>query len=74
MKIEYDPDPHADAVYITLSSTPPHHGSDLAPGFIGHYDAEGNMVGIEVLDASKRLDDPTTITLEVLTEKVPAPA
>ncbi|HEY8693890.1 MAG TPA: DUF2283 domain-containing protein [Chloroflexota bacterium] len=74
MKVTYDPDPHADAVYIELNSTPPHHATELAPGVYGDYDADGNMVGLEVLDASKRMDDPMTISLELLTERVPAPA
>jgi uncharacterized protein YuzE len=74
VKVTYDPDPHADAVYITLNETPPHHATELAPGVYGHYDGEGNMVGLEVLDASKRLDDPLSVTLELLTERTPAPA
>jgi uncharacterized protein YuzE len=66
MKVTYDPE--TDALVITLRSAQPHGGRDLAPGFIGHYDAEGNLLELEVLDASKRLDDPMTITLELLAE------
>lgn len=39
-------------------------GSDEdKPGVILDYDAEGNIVGIEVLQASKRTDDPSRIEM-----------
>jgi len=66
MKFTYDPE--ADAVYMTLNTREPHHGRELSPGVHGHYDSEGNLVGLEVLDASKRLDDPMSVTLELLAE------
>jgi uncharacterized protein YuzE len=33
----------------------------VADGVIVDYNAEGRMVGIEILDASKRTDDPATL-------------
>ena len=36
------------------------------PGVILDYDAAGNIVSIEVLDASKRVEEPSKVT--VLTE------
>jgi uncharacterized protein YuzE len=33
----------------------------VADGVIVDYDAEGRMVGIEILDASKRTNDPATL-------------
>jgi len=30
-----------------------------SPAFIIDYDAEGNMVGFEILDASRRVSDPS---------------
>lgn len=36
------------------------------PGVILDYDAEGNLVSIEVLDASKRVTDTRRVELETL--------
>jgi len=33
------------------------------PGVILDYDAEGNIVSIEVLDASRRVESPASVTL-----------
>lgn len=32
------------------------------PGVILDYDADGNLVSIEVLDASKRVEEPRSVT------------
>jgi len=37
----------------------------LKPGVILDYDAAGNVVGIEILDASRRMENPTTVELSV---------
>ncbi len=50
MHMDYDPD--ARALYITLRDTAPSFGEDVSPGVIGHYDASGRLVGIELLDVT----------------------
>ena len=48
---------------------------ELAEGISGEYDAQGRLVGIEILDAAKRLGDETTlaeITVEGLETTAPA--
>ena len=37
--------------------------SDEKAGVILDYDAEGNIVSIEVLDASRRVEEPGTVTV-----------
>ena len=34
---------------------------EVADGIVVDYDAEGRIVGVEILDASKRTDDPATL-------------
>jgi uncharacterized protein YuzE len=51
----------ADAIYVNLTDRPIKDSAEVADGIIVDYDAEGRMVGIEILDASKRTDDPATL-------------
>jgi uncharacterized protein YuzE len=48
-------DPEADAVYIALSDAVPHEGTEVAPGVVLDLDADGRVVGIEVLNAKATL-------------------
>lgn len=48
-------DPEADALYIQLGSTRPVDAEEVAPNVMLDYDAEGRLVGVEVLTASKLL-------------------
>jgi uncharacterized protein YuzE len=52
-QITYDPD--GDAAYVTISPSPVHVSAKVAPGFMVDYDAEGRIVGIELLNARKTL-------------------
>jgi uncharacterized protein YuzE len=52
MKFEYDP--VADALYVNLNDQPIIESEQIKPGIIFDYDEAGNVVGIEVLSASKR--------------------
>jgi len=38
---------------------------EVKPGVILDYDADGNVVGIEILDASRRMENPTAVELSV---------
>jgi uncharacterized protein YuzE len=39
---------------------------DPAEGIAGEYDGEGHLVGLEVLDASRRFGDPSTFRQVIL--------
>jgi uncharacterized protein YuzE len=51
-------DQGADAIYVNLSDRPIKDSEEVADGIVVDYDAEGRIVGVEILDASKRTDDP----------------
>ena len=53
MRISYDKE--VDALYINLRDVKPSHGVDIEEGVTVDVDAEGHIVGIEVLDAAERL-------------------
>ncbi|MDA8108661.1 MAG: DUF2283 domain-containing protein [Betaproteobacteria bacterium] len=63
MKITYDHE--VDALYIRFKDTSV-TTKHLAEGIAADYDAEGRLAGIEILDASKRLDDPRAFKQVVL--------
>lgn len=52
MKLEFDP--VADAAYFEISSAQVERTEEIEPGINADYDAEGHLVGIEVLSVSKR--------------------
>jgi uncharacterized protein YuzE len=52
MKLEFDP--LADAAYFEISTAEIATTKEIEPGIIADYDANGNLVGIEVLTVSKR--------------------
>ncbi len=56
MKVTYDP--RTDTLLVTLrTDTPVAESDEGSPGVILDYDAEGNVVSLEVLDASRRVTD-----------------
>ena len=64
MRITYDQE--VDALYIRFKETTV-TTKHLAEGIAADYDAEGRLAGLEILDAMKRLGDPTVfkqVTLE----------
>jgi len=56
MKIEFDP--IADALYLELSGSEVEKTEEIKPGVMMDYDADGNIVGVEVLYISKRANQP----------------
>jgi uncharacterized protein YuzE len=52
MKLKIDE--QADALYLTLSEAPASESEEISPGIIMDYDAEGRVVGIEMLHLSRR--------------------
>ena len=65
MKITYDQD--VDALTIVLKAEATIEESDESqPGVVLDYDRAGNLVSIEVLDASKRTPDITNVEFSVI--------
>jgi len=63
MKVFYDPG--LDVLRILLSSQAIEESDEEKPGVIIDYDKEGNIVGIEILEASKRIENPRSIEYAV---------
>ncbi len=55
MKIEYDPE--VDALYIAFRDVPPASSLDIEEGVTVDLDGEKHIIGIEILDASERLQE-----------------
>ena len=51
----------ADAIYLNLTDRAIKESEEVADGVIVDYDEEGRIVGVEILDASKRTDDPAVL-------------
>jgi len=56
MKIIYDPE--VDVLRLLFSNAPIEESDEDKPGVIIDYDKNGNIVGMEFLDASKLMDNP----------------
>ena len=54
MHIEYDA--NADILRVLFTDAAIEESDEIQPGVIADYDTQGNMVGIEVLDASKKIN------------------
>lgn len=64
MKIKYDPE--VDVLRITLKDTEIEESGEENPGIILDYDTDGNVIGIEILQASKRIDNPQAIEYQIM--------
>jgi uncharacterized protein YuzE len=65
MKINYYPD--TDSLYIDLSSKTSVDSREVSDGVVLDYDADGNLVGIDIDQASLKLDFK-----ELILSKLPA--
>ena len=63
MKATYDP--KTDTLTFELKSGPVAESDESKPGVILDYDADNNLIGIEVLDASKRVAEARTMQFQV---------
>ena len=54
MRIAYYPD--TDSMYIDLSSKKSSESTEVTPGVVLDYDEDGNLVGIDIDNASKIMD------------------
>ncbi len=64
MKVNYDA--RTDILTVMFRDVPVAESDEDKPGVILDYDAAGNIVSIEVLDASRRVEEPGTVTLETV--------
>jgi len=64
MKVTYDKE--TDTLTIRFNDNPIIESDEEKPGIIIDFDEEGNMVGIEVLDASRRVKEPTSVEFHLL--------
>jgi YD repeat-containing protein len=63
MKASYDP--KTDTLTVELKPGPVAESDEQKPGVILDYDADGNLVSIEVLDASKRVAQVQSMQFQV---------
>jgi len=63
MKVTYDPE--VDVLRIVLSDAAIEESDEDKPGVILDYDKEGNIVGLEILEASKRMANPRSVEYAV---------
>jgi uncharacterized protein YuzE len=63
MKIEYDEE--ADALYIILRGVAATDSRDIDQGVTIDLDDNGNIVGLEVLDASEKLGQETLTNISI---------
>lgn len=63
MKITYDPE--VDVLRIIFSNVQIEESDEEKPGIILDYDGDGNIIGLEIIDASKRVDNPCSVEYSV---------
>ena len=63
MKVTYDQE--VDVLRIILNEVDIEESDEDKPGIIIDYDKQGNVVGLEVLDASARIGNPRTLEYAV---------
>ena len=64
MKVTYDAE--TDTLTVIFVETPVAESDQDKPGVILDYDAAGNLVSLEILDASLRVGLPTQIEYRVI--------
>jgi uncharacterized protein YuzE len=64
MKVTYDPE--VDVLRILFSNAAIEESDEDKPGIIIDYDKDGNIVGMEILNASKRMDNPRAVDYAVI--------
>ncbi|MGA9323134.1 MAG: DUF2283 domain-containing protein [Xanthobacteraceae bacterium] len=54
MKLHYYPE--TDSLYIELKNAPGAEAREIVEGLVADFDAEGNVVGLDIDHASRKLD------------------
>jgi uncharacterized protein YuzE len=63
MKVTYDPG--VDVLRILFRDIPVEESDEDKPGIILDYDKDGNLVGLEILNASQRVENPRGVDYAV---------
>jgi uncharacterized protein YuzE len=63
MKVVYDP--KTDTLTVRFKPGPVAESDESKPGVILDYDEQGNLLGLEILDASQRVDQAQAVQFEV---------
>jgi uncharacterized protein YuzE len=63
MKADYDRE--VDILTVIFNDAPVEESDEVRPGGILDYDAAGNVVGLEILDASRRVGNPEAMEFVV---------
>ena len=63
MKVKYDKE--VDVLYISFSKKKIKESDEDKPGIILDYDKQGSIVGIEILNASKKMKNPAKVEYEI---------
>lgn len=66
MKVTYDSE--VDVLSISFSTATIEESDESKPGVILDYDKAGNIVGLEILDASKRVENPASVEYAVVNQ------
>jgi uncharacterized protein YuzE len=66
MRFEYDQ--QADAMYIRLRTAKVAESKEVHPGVVLDLDTQGQVLGIELLDVSKRTDNPRELAMELIAD------
>jgi len=63
MKADYDR--KVDVLTVIFSEALVEESDEIKPGVIVDFDAAGNVVGLEILDASQRIQNPLSMEFAV---------
>ncbi len=63
MKVTYDPE--VDVLRVLFGSGPVEESDEDKPGVIIDYDKAGNILGLEILNASRRVENPRAVEYAV---------
>lgn len=67
MRISYDE--KTDSLYVRLKETPYYESDEVRQGILLDYDDKGNLIAIEILDASEYLSTDELASLTYSVEK-----
>lgn len=63
MKADYDS--QVDIVTVVFSDAPVEESNEIKPGVILDFDAAGNVIGLEIQDACRRVQNPAAMEFAV---------